>query len=401
MADPQLWDYVPLSEYNVPSAPVAEVANRGLRRFWSRLRRPNGKATDPDAEIVHQATTEIFDALFASPNWEAVSSVLGGRIITGLADGKRRQVFLGGPHRRTAEMLRSLAGEKGWAVMEAPPPDQILRGRVELPTFLADSVVVIPELAQWYLRHDAGLEVVRTLLDWILSSPFPIIVGCDSWGWSYLDKAIQLAVALPHPRILAPLDATALRGWLRKHATVSGDQPTVFREASTGKVALALNTTPNPDLDPEDAAGEPSNLLTHIAAHGRGLPEITWSLWRESFLRFKADMLTKAAVKAVSRKKERTIWMTSWNQLKLPDFPDKPGHLHLFIKHALLLHAGLHESTLVLILPFPRGEIIRGLHELQVLGIVELASERWRITQAGYPAVRGALADEGYLVDQV
>lgn len=400
MANLKPWEYIPLSEHDVPAAPVAELANRGLRKFWHRVRRDRGKPSEPFPEIAHQSTVEIFNALFAAPDWDLLSAKLGELAVSEVENGRRRQVFVGGPHRRTADILRNVARGNGWSIVEAPSPHRIMGGHVELPSCEADSVVVIPELAQWFLRHDSGLDVLRHLLDWILLAPCQIIVGCNSWAWSYLDVAIQLGVALPHPRVLAPLDASALRSWLSAQATAPVDQSTHFREASTGKIVLTLNGS-DPAGDDGPSGGEPSSILTHIAAHGRGLPEIMWRLWRESFLQFKAGMLTRAAVKAVARKSERTIWMTSWNQMKLPEFPDRPGHLHLFIKHALLLHAGLDDFILQLLLPFPRGEILRGLHELQSLGIVELEEGRWRVTLAGYPAVRGALSDEGYLVDEL
>lgn len=400
MKKPQPWGYVALCEYTVPSAPLTEAAHKGLKRLWRRLWPRGADASDGPSAVGQKSSVEFFDGLFAQPDWEAAAPQLIALADEKLSGGQTTQVFVGGPHRCTSEMLRHLARARRWPVIESPTPKEILEQRFDPPNIKTGSVVVIPQLAHWFLRHDDGLDVIRNLIDRLQSTRQPVLLGCHSWAWSYLDKAIQISTALPEPRVLAPLDAAALQQWLQEMAVGAGTGKTVFREASSGKIVLALGGS-TLNVAPTPADGDRSSLLTHIAAHGRGLPEITWSMWREAILRFDQKMMTEDALKMVSDKDERTVWVPSWGQLKLPDIQQKPGHLQLFLMHSLLLHAGLPEEVLPRLLPFPRAEILRGLRDLHARGVVEPDEDRWRVSPAAYPSVRSVLNDECYLVDNL
>lgn len=396
------WTYIPLSEYSAPSAPAAEAAQKGLISLWRRLWSRGAAEIDPVHEISQKASADSFDQLFSSPDWEAGTSNLGALVEEGLAEGRTVQVFVGGPHRCTSEMLRDRGRARRWKVLEAPTPAEILEGRFQPPDFARDetTAVVIPQLAHWFLRHDNGLEVGRGLVEWICSAKQPVFVGCQSWAWCYLNKAINLGTALPEPRVLAPFDGDKLTRWFEGLSPHAGNARQVFREASSGKVVLE----PGSSSEGDKAAarnGNRSTLLAHIAARSRGLPEISWGLWRESILRFKKEMVTDVARKTVVENEERTIWVPSWTLLDLPEVPFAPGHLPLFLMHTLLLHAGLPADVLPLLMPFSRAEIQRTLYELQLRRMVELEMDRWRVTAAGYPSVRGSLKNEGYLVDSL
>jgi hypothetical protein len=391
----QTWSYVDLHDYSAPSAPVAEAAHKGLKKLWHRLRPGRVDASNGTPETSQESSLEFFRGLFSPPDWRAASPHLAARVDGRLAAGQRIQVIVGGPHRCTADMLRQLARARRWTVLEAPAWREVLEQRLEPLNTDGDPVVVIPQLANWFLRHDDGLHVIRSLLDWFQTARQRVVLGCHSWAWSYLDKAIQLGAALPNPVVLAPLDAPALQQWLRELAVVSGQERTVFREASSGKMVLELGGAMT------GADGDISNLLTYLASQSRGLPEIAWSLWRESILRFDPKMLADTAVKAAAGKPERTIWVPSWGQLTLPELPSKPGHLILFLLHNLLLHAGVPADVLPLLMPFSSSETQRGLRELETRGVIELDEDRWRVTAAGYVSVRHALNDEGFLVDSL
>ena len=71
-----------------------------------------------------------------------------------------------------------------------------------------------------------------------------------------------------------------------------------------------------------------------------------------------------------------------------------------FILHALLLHNGLPVSVLPELLPQPEHRIASHLLQLQALGVVVLAGERWQISASAYAVVREFLRRRGFLKDE-
>ena len=70
------------------------------------------------------------------------------------------------------------------------------------------------------------------------------------------------------------------------------------------------------------------------------------------------------------------------------------------ILHTLLLHDGAPAEVLELLLPLSHSQIRHALHQLREGNLVKLTDDdHWRITLLGYPAVRGFMENEGYLVD--
>lgn len=177
METTQLWTYVALNDYAVPSAPVTEVAQKGLRRLRRQLWPKRGRDAMASREVTQKASQEFFRELFTEPEWMAAATALAGTVETRRKAGATQQVLVGGPHRCTADMLRHLARDKQWPLLEGPEPDDVLQGRFEPPKSMASSPVVIPQLADWFLRHDAGLEVIRRLMDWLLSSGQSAVLG--------------------------------------------------------------------------------------------------------------------------------------------------------------------------------------------------------------------------------
>ena len=66
-----------------------------------------------------------------------------------------------------------------------------------------------------------------------------------------------------------------------------------------------------------------------------------------------------------------------------------------------MLHGGLWERLVQEILPFAPMESLEFLYLLEAAGLVELDQGFWRVTPAGYPAVRQELQSEGYLTDAI
>ena len=71
------------------------------------------------------------------------------------------------------------------------------------------------------------------------------------------------------------------------------------------------------------------------------------------------------------------------------------------VLHTLLIHGGLWSRILPELLPLSPMEILEHLYLLEASGLVESDQRFWRVTPAGYPAVRQVLQSEGYLTDAI
>ena len=76
--------------------------------------------------------------------------------------------------------------------MSPPPYEAVLSGD---DRWLADlgepgGPWVLPELERCFLRHAAGLSLVRKVLERAASGHLAAgLIGCDSWAWAYLQRA--------------------------------------------------------------------------------------------------------------------------------------------------------------------------------------------------------------------
>ena len=158
----------------------------------------------------------------------------------------------------------------------------------------------------------------------------------------------------------------------------------------------------------QGAVGEDSSFLKNVAAYSRGIPGIAWAVWRRSF--GFVDTTAEDAKRATERSPRRLrmvnsaypIWVKPWSQLNLPGFPiQRPSLGLLMVLHTLLIHGGLWSRIFPELLPLSPMEILEYLYLLEASGLVESDQGFWRVTPAGYPAVRQALQSEGYLTDAI
>jgi hypothetical protein len=122
-------------------------------------------------------------------------------------------------------------------------------------------------------------------------------------------------------------------------------------------------------------------------------------MWRQSLQIASDEDIEEEAQEAAVADRGRTIWVRPWSQLSFPEIPPGTDRHDLMLLHTLLLHDGLPSDILDLLLPLSRGAIMERLHRLRAVGLVKIEGGLWRVTLLGYPAIRGAMADEDMLVD--
>jgi hypothetical protein len=396
-----LWVLIPATEYQVPAAPAASAA----RARWTSLRRlfgGSGEAVEQPARALaelHGLSPQRLDALVAPLCWEAGAAALEDVLADG--DNAAPVSFLVGPPRSGhAELLRCWARQQGAPVVDAPDAAAILAGgrdwldarlpeqddaRADAPTG-QPGPWVLPRLEHCWLRHAAGLDLVRELLARALDGALGRgVIACDSWAWAFLRHVAPLPSRPPWT--LCAFDGERLAALLRALVASDGSGPVHFRNAQTGKPVLTVAA---------DDGGSNSNALQSLAARCRGNAGLARLVWR-ALLRAEPE---RDAGPQASADAGTTIWVAPWpaaTPLGADADADEP--LALLI-HALLLHDGLPAEQLAELLPLRRFRVQAMLLRLAEAGAVrKTACGRWRISAAGYPEARELLRAQGLLLD--
>ncbi len=255
------------------------------------------------------------------------------------------RAVVGPPGNRVCEAMLGWAQENGACVLAPPTPEQIL-GSSDWWHAVRDNsaeMLVIPQMERYFLRHHDGLSGLRQLVQWLWSNPRPIVVGCDSWAWAYLSRAVHVDAVFHQPLAPAPFAGAQLQEWLG-----------------------ALHPTS------EDSVND--GYWDLLASTARGIPGTAWRLYRQRL----AD---------------------DGSVTTMPAMPHARGSVQALILHTLLIHNGLCGEVLFGLLPFPANQIMAGVVWLENQRLVECTQDRWQVTPNAYATVRRFLGDEGFLID--
>ncbi len=409
-----LWRFVRLEQYNRPSETSRETMRKGIFGLWRRLGWGSTVEESVFAEKeLSQVPPGLLDKVVPTPDWSAPISAVTAVLDSWLeakVPGSSAQIFVGPPYHGTSEILSAWAQARGWRLVPAPPPEMILTGGEEWLAQMEadDEPLVLPHLEHYYLRHYNGLTLLRRLLDLIFSQSRRWLLGCDSWAWAYLSKAIKVDTVFPMPFILEAFDKERLEKWFQQLEAESGESNFVFRQSDSGKYVLPPATGAEAPGDRSQGFdADTSGFLKNVAAYSRGIPGIAWAIWRRSLASVvNADEHTEGSDRKAEPVGEDDraypIWVKPWSQINLPGFPSQRASLGLLmVLHTLLIHGGLLSRVLPELLPLTPVEIREYLYLLEASGLMESGQGFWRVTPTGYPAVRQLLQSEGYLIDAI
>lgn len=414
--DEPLWRYVRLSEFSAPQATPQETVRQGLFGLLRRFTKTSGpdKAELAQEELL-QLPPELYRQVVPMPDWATAGASLSATLEDWLTDQPtvgKLQVLLSAPHSGTAEALRQWAISNELTVIDPPDFEELLADSdawlARLPDNPDGPPWVLPCLERCYLRHAAGLMLLRHLLQHLLTHRYRCLVGCSSWAWTYLTAALKINVFFAQPLTLQAFKKNQLQRWFSQLATRDKADVVVFRQADNGVFVLPPETGADakaslrqpPDEDGADGEAKLSSFLTELAARSRGNPGIAWAIWRHS-LRVEPEKEQAEEASPDSESQQgRTIWVTPWRRVRLPILQAKYGRNELLVLHTLLLHDGLPLDLLIELLPFSPFEVQRIVNHFQHLSVLE-EEDVLRVTPLGYPTARDALADEDYPLDNL
>ena len=413
-APPSFWRFIRLEQYTRPPEPSKEKVRKGIFGLWTRLGWQRASGPSLGEKNLAQVPQELLDQVAPVPDWAhgvpAVTAALGNWLEAAQPENSV-QVFVGPTNSGTPQILAHWARARGWELMDAPEPEQILAGGDEwLKQFDNDdrAPLVLTHLEHCYLRHYDGLTLLRRLLEMIISHPRRWLIACDSWAWAFFSQALKLDAVFPSPWIMAPFDQSILQVWLPEAGGASERPTIIFRQSDNGKFILPPAAESPESGRPDQTSGIGlSDFLKYLAAYSRGIPGIAWAIWRHSLhlaMEQEADEIedNEENDQPKAAEGEKTIWVNPWPQLTWPFIPNLPERPQLLmVLHALMLHGGLRGGAVQEILPFAPMEFLEYIYLLEASGLVESDQGFWQVPPAGYPAVRQALQSEGYLTDAI
>jgi hypothetical protein len=281
------------------------------------------------------------------------------------------------------------------------PPDNLLLSEQDARSWwqrqLSGDHWVIPELADFWLRHRSGLSLLKELFALLASDKAGTgLIGCSSWCWQFWANYLpELPVAPVTP---APLDGERLVRWLDHLARSQTGQSLTVRMTHDGLYVLPA---------PEQAGQiKYSSFAQDLASLARGNPGVALAIWRRA-LRARPeaesegdDVKSEGDLEAVTSSGPG-CWVAPLDQLSLPAVPQSVGRHSSHVLHALLLHEGLSEEQLALVTGLSHREVDLTLGRCQRAELVTVADTGtyFHVTPLGYPAVRKYLLSRGYPAD--
>ncbi|MFI5399336.1 MAG: hypothetical protein ACHQ9S_27725 [Candidatus Binatia bacterium] len=238
-------------------------------------------------------------------------------------------------------------------MLESPSPTEILTGSEAWRNRLlavGDGPVVVPALHHMFLRHADGMARLRELLALLHQRRGRALVGCESWGWRYLRKALRIGAVFGEPLTLQAFDADRLAEWL------------------------------------PDEGGVLAGVLRQLAAESGGNVAV-------------AHTLAARLVESGTRRGDTSVSAPLLWRLRLPGWPPESGPMETFVAHSLLIHGGLPIGALAATILASDDEIRAGVEHLAAAGLIEETCGTWCVSPAGYPAVRTHLIGHDYADD--
>jgi hypothetical protein len=405
---------IPVCDYEVPAMPTQHA----IRRLWHLARlRLQPHADDPirPGDGLQAPALKLLDDLAGPPAFgslidELEAAVQGWHKESQGAPWLRLVVL---PPCDTEDLVSTWAAAHHHPLLPAPARASLQNplGTVDLKNAPGgpDELLVLPRLEDWFLRRRDGLATIRSLLEALSRLERPCLVGCNSWAWAFVAKAVGATLVLPSPVTFAPLDAAHLRNWFIDLA--KGEE--IARSADPGAMNPSESTdTPDDDRPPvvfrmassganvlgDDQDGGHDSFLRQLASLSLGTPWVAWHLWRESLRTASDTNELSDKVKKATEGDARTLWVTQVPEFKLPADHEQAS---LLVLQALLMHGSLTEPELRSVLPMLEEPGM--VAALQSAGFVERCGDdgQLRVRPAAYPAVRTALKADGYPVGEL
>ncbi|MCK0168378.1 hypothetical protein MWU52_12505 [Jannaschia sp. S6380] len=381
-----------LGNYDWPTMPRDEA----VQRVWADLRAVFDRA-EPDAPLIEPERLghlgpDRLDEVARPPACQPILDDMTHSYAEWLArpsQAARVQVAIMPPG-GDPDVVESWAAAHGLELRHPPARHLLIeRPGPDAPDLSGSGVLVLPRLEAWFLRDAAGLDTVRALVDAIVASDRRILIGCGSWAWAYLTKAVDAALLLPSAYTFQAFDGARLQAWLCLLSRDARSGSRRFRLADTGADVFE---------DPEERRTR--DWFNRLAARSLGIPWIAWAMWRAALSDLRPDEDGSEVPAGLGD--DDTYWIAHADDFALPPSNRQSALLSL---HALLIHGALPAPLLHRVLPLPdtdavipalieTGHVLRDSHVRPDVTML-------RVNPVAYPAIRSALGNAGFPRDRL
>ena len=380
--------FVPLDSAKQPVLPSQESVRLLIARLIAVFRKDDDTPFIADDRL-QKATLEILDDVVAPPACGPLLDDIQAMLAPWIAEPSPFATvkFFVLPPCDESGIIKAWAHEHSHAVLDAPSRETLLSAKKDdaLPNLAGDGLLVIPELERWFLRHRDGLTAIRALLAAIDATDRRCVIGCNSWTWEFLKKAVGAHMILPQPMTYEPFDGKRLHDWISRLAANEKSHKITFRLPQSGADVLAVNDDGERDGDYFDT----------LAAQSRGIPWVAWHLWRRS-LRSDGEEGSEHDDDVERDADEQTLWVAALDEFTLPSPGDESP---LLVLHALLLHGSMSVDELRSVLPIVGESPV--VSALVSAGLTERKEGQISCRPAAYPAIRRGLSAAGFSMDRL
>ena len=381
---PRVETFLPLADVKTPPMPTQEVLRRWVGHLHALIGRNRTKPFIADDRL-KTATLDRLNEVVAPPACGPLLAELGQTIDDWRAEtmpsSHIKVVIL--PPCDDNDIVETWARQSGHQVLNAPTRDALIApDDPTLEPLAGEGLLVVARLEAWFLRHRRGLRTLRHLLATLETLRRPVVIGCNSWAWAFVSKAIGADLLLPDPVTFKAFDQNRLHLWFSQLAASETTDAVRFRLPKTGEDVLA-----------QDESGKPvSDYLQTLAGRSLGIPWVAWHLWRRSLRSGDRDTAAQDAAAVVSDDTpgEQTLWIAALDEYVLPGGNEQSA---LLVLHALLIHGPLTPQELHLVLPIVGESNIAPV--LAKAGFLDRRGDRYACRAAAYPAIRNGLATAG------
>lgn len=234
------------------------------------------------------------------------------------------------------------------------------------------SLMVIPDLSQYFMRCIHGWEGIELLRDWIVQDADRFwIIGCNRWTWKFLNYVCQVEAYFEQVESLPLLEGDDLENWL-----------------------LPLVETLAIRLPKVESDEPPESYWYALASQSLGLSGVAAQIWLQSLRAI--DDADSQSDKTYENYGDLTLHQVKPIASSLPNLTAEDRYL----LHALLLHGNISRSHLALTLGDSESIVQARVQVLLRSGIIRQQQGRLSVNPAYYPKLKTVLSNNNFMVGE-
>lgn len=299
--------------------------------------------------------------------------------------------YIIGPHfSYNSEILGLWAKNNDACIISSPSYEEILSGCEKFSLNFPEKgkIWVIPDLENFFLRHENGLKKIRKLLHMAeLGELGKGIIGCHSFAWAYFQAVLKFSPK--NVLTLQSFNDEKFVSMISKSVKSSSYTKFKFLNISNGKKITGISLENEP-IDP---------LFTKISAYCRGNVFSALNLWKDK-LRLENDNLKSKNSFLEQKEGSNETFIFVLPEITEPVFSPAFEDESVIVLHTLMIHNCLPFDILLRIIPFSESRCENAVLSLFSSGFLEKKGNEITVSVSAFYAVRKLLFGRDYLVDK-